>query len=90
MEELDIELDRLAEQAAQIVAPLFSLYGWTYGEKHSPSFYEIKDTIAGLFTELKKQPLRVDACSTGRFTVTRGLDDQDELHYNVYLDLASS
>lgn len=79
------------EHAATVAAPLFNLYGWTYGlrgTKHT----DLVDTITELVEEVIKQFNRGNDnafCATGRFIVTyNGYEDEREL--TIALDLASA
>lgn len=82
------------EHAAQTAAPLFNLYGWTYGENVVPSVNELERII----TELAEHALHhfnnsheeypEAGVGSGRFTV-RIKQYENERELTISLDLAS-
>lgn len=80
------------EAAATQAAPLFTLYGWTYGEDHVPTHSELKKCI----TELAEHALnyfyqsdeqyRDAEVGSGRFSV-RVKEYADEVMVTINLNL---
>lgn len=73
-----ITTDRLykdIDAAANQAAPLFNLYGWTYGEDHVPTHGELVDCISRLTSSAleyfygSQEEYREAQVSSGRFTV---------------------
>lgn len=78
--------------AAERAAPLFSLYGWTYGEQRTPTHNELVDTITRItdsaldyFYKSDKEYRDAEVCS-GRFSV-RVKEFEDEVTVRIVLDL---
>ena len=72
----------IAELAATKAAPLFRLFGWTYGEK-KPTHNELVETIEDLIERCPAEGF----ASTGRFTVRRTTYDDGDPEISVSLDL---
>lgn len=71
--------------AAQTAAPLFNLYGWTYGDgERPPTINELQNTIEEL---AEKAIERESGIKSGRFHVEYTVYD-DERELCIYLELA--
>ena len=82
------------ESAATKAAPLFNLFGWTYGEGKVPTHNELVETVTELaenaleyFYESDEEYRNAEAGS-GRFSV-RVLELEDEVDVRIVLDLGS-
>ena len=80
------------EAAATKAAPLFNLYGWTYGEQRTPTHNELVDTITRItdsaldyFYKSDKE-YRDAEVGSGRFRV-RVREFEDEVEVKIVLDL---
>ena len=87
-EHLYDEIDAAAERAA----PLFTLYGWTYGKETTPTHSKLVDTITELaehaldyFYESKEKH-RTAECGSGRFSV-KVQEYDDEVQVKIVLEL---
>lgn len=87
-EHLYNEIDR----AAQSAAPLFNLYGWTYGEGERPTHSDLVDTITDLtehalhhFYESQEE-YREAEVGSGRFSV-KVKEYEDEVTVRISLEL---
>lgn len=79
------------EHAATVAAPLFNLYGWTYGLRGT-AHTDLVETITELVEEVLRQFNRGEDrcfCASGRFVVTYNQYD-DERELSIALDLASA
>lgn len=79
------------EHAATVAAPLFNLYGWTYGLRGTKQT-DLNETITELVQEVLNQYNRGEKrcfCASGRFIVTYNEYD-DERELTIALDLASA
>lgn len=80
------------ESAADRAAPLFRLYGWTYGGTGIPSHDDIVETITGITDSAiesfydSRESYRQSEVSTGRFKVTL-CEYEDDIVANISLDL---
>lgn len=78
--------------AAERAAPLFNLYGWTYGEGKSPTHNELVDTITRLtdsaleYFYKSDEEYRDAEVGSGRFSV-RVKEFEDEVTVRIVLDL---
>lgn len=78
--------------AAERAAPLFQLYGWTYGENHVPTHGELVDTITRLadsaleYFYKSEEEFRDAEVGSGRFSV-RVKEFEDEVSVRIVLDL---
>jgi hypothetical protein len=84
------------EHAATVAAPLFQLYGWTYGEKETPSHWELRDTIERLVNHTldefnsaveRGEEFPEAAVGSGRFWVSMK-QYEDERELSIKLELA--
>ena len=73
----------LAKLCASIVAPLFNLMGWTYGDKERPDFFELRDTVQELLDECEVG----ENLGTGRFMVEKRRNEEGKIEATVYLEL---
>lgn len=83
------------QSAAERAAPLFRLYGWTYGDsKVPPSHNELVDTITRLAESALEyfydsdEEYRDSEVGSGRFSV-RVKEFADEVDVRIVLDLGS-
>jgi hypothetical protein len=83
-------------EAAQAAAPLFNLYGWTYGDSNVPPTHsELVDTITRLtesaleYFYKSEEQFRDSEVGSGRFSV-RVKEFEDEVDVRIVLDLASN
>ena len=80
------------EAAATKAAPLFNLYGWTYGEGKVPTHNELVNTITELaehaldYFYKSQEQYRDSEVGSGRFSV-RVREYQDEVTVRIVLDL---
>ncbi len=80
------------EAAATKAAPLFNLYGWTYGEKTPPSLNELVDCITRLtdsaleYFYKSEEEFRSAECGSGRFSV-KVHEFEDEVQVKIVLEL---
>ena len=80
------------EAAATKAAPLFSLFGWTYGEQRTPTHGELVDTITRLaesaldYFYKSDEEYRDSEVGSGRFSV-RVKEFEDEVTVRIVLDL---
>lgn len=87
-EHLYDEIDAAATKAA----PLFNLYGWTYGQDHVPTHSELVNTITELaehaldYFYKSQEEYRDSEVGSGRFSV-RVKEYQDEVTVRIVLDL---
>lgn len=90
-----ITTDRLykdIEHAATVAAPLFQLYGWTYGEDHVPTHNQLVDIITELAEHAlnhfykSEEEYRDAEVGSGRFSV-RVKEFEDEVDVRIVLDL---
>lgn len=82
-------------EAAQTAAPLFQLYGWTYGDSNvPPSHNELVDTITRLAESALEyfynsdEEYRDSEVGSGRFSV-RVKEFADEVDVRIVLDIGS-
>lgn len=82
-------------EAAQTAAPLFQLYGWTYGDSNvPPSHNELVDTITRLaeaaleYFYNSDEEYRDSEVGSGRFSV-RVKEFADEVDVRIVLDIGS-
>ena len=82
------------QAAANQAAPLFNLYGWTYGEGKVPTHGELVDCITRLADSAlnyfynSEEEFRDAECGSGRFSV-RVKEFEDEVDVRIVLDLGS-
>lgn len=90
-----ITTDRLYQDidaAANQAAPLFNLYGWTYGEDHVPTHGELVQCITRLAESALEyfynsdEEYRDAEVGSGRFSV-RVKEFEDEIAVRIVLDL---
>ena len=87
-ERLYADIDAAANQAA----PLFSLYGWTYGEDHIPTHGELVDCITRLAESAltyfynSEEEFREAQVASGRFKVWVK-EFEDEIAVSISLEL---
>lgn len=90
-----ITTDRLykdIDAAANQAAPLFNLYGWTYGEDHVPTHGELVQCITRLADHAleyfynSQEEFREAQVSSGRFTVWVK-EFEEEVAVRISLDL---
>jgi len=80
------------ENAATKAAPLFNLYGWTYGENKVPTLQELRDCITELTeTALKSfyesdEEYRSAEVGSGRFAV-KVKEFEEEVQVRIVLEL---
>lgn len=80
------------ESAADRAAPLFRLYGWTYGGVGTPSHNDLVETITRITDSAiesfydSKESYRQSEVSSGRFNVTL-CEYEDEIVANISLEL---
>jgi hypothetical protein len=80
------------EEAATKAAPLFNLFGWTYGEGKVPTHGELVDTITRLadhaleYFYKSDEEYRDSEVGSGRFSV-RVKEFEDEVTVRIVLDL---
>lgn len=80
------------ENAATVAAPLFNLYGWTYGENKVPTLQELRDCITHLTeTALKAfyesyEEYRSAEVGSGRFAV-KVKEFEEEVQVRIVLEL---
>ncbi len=80
------------EAAATKAAPLFTLYGWTYGEQRTPTHGELVDCITRLaehaleYFYKSDEEYRDSEVGSGRFSV-RVKEFEDEVQVRIVLDL---
>lgn len=78
--------------AAERAAPLFTLYGWTYGEGKTPNLNELVDYITHLTNQALEyfyksdEEYRDSEVGSGRFSV-RVKEFEDEVDVRIVLDL---
>ena len=78
--------------AAERAAPLFTLYGWTYGEGKTPNLNELVDCITHLTNQALEyfyksdEEYRDSEVGSGRFSV-RVKEFEDEVDVRIVLDL---
>lgn len=90
-----ITVDRLYDKihsAATVAAPLFNMYGWTYGENHVPTHGELVKCITRLtesalecFYESEEE-FRDSEVGSGRFSV-KVREFKEEVQVRIVLDL---
>ena len=87
----DMLYDKI-NSAAERAAPLFSLYGWTYGEQRTPTHGELVDMITRLtdsaldYFYKSDEEYRDAEVGSGRFSV-RVKELEDEVTVRIVLDL---
>lgn len=90
-----ITVDRLYDEidnAATKAAPLFQLYGWTYGEDHVPTHSELVNCITELAEHALKSFYQSDKeyrgaeVGSGRFAV-KVREFEDEVNVRIVLEL---
>jgi hypothetical protein len=90
-----VTTDRLYQEidaAANLAAPLFNLYGWTYGEDHVPTHGELVDCITRIaesalnYFYQSEEEFREAQTSSGRFTVWVK-EFEDEVSVRISLEL---
>lgn len=80
------------EAAATKAAPLFTLYGWTYGKGFIPTHNELVDTITRLaesaldYFYKSEEEYRDAECGSGRFSV-KVHESEDEVQVRIVLEL---
>ena len=80
------------EEAATKAAPLFNLFGWTYGEGKVPTHNELVNTITELaehaldYFYKSQEQYRDSEVGSGRFSV-RVREFEDEVTVRIVLDL---
>lgn len=80
------------EAAATKAAPLFNLFGWTYGNDHVPTHGELVDCITRLadsalnYFYQSEEEFRDSEVGSGRFTV-RVKEYEDEVSVKIVLEL---
>jgi len=78
--------------AADKAAPLFTLYGWTYGKGFIPTNNELVETITRLAESAleyfynSEEEFRTAECGSGRFSV-KVHEFEDEVQVRIVLDL---
>lgn len=78
--------------AAERAAPLFTLYGWTYGEGKVPTLDELVDTITRLtdnaleYFYKSDEEYRTVEVGSGRFSV-KVHEFEDEVEVKIVLEL---
>ena len=78
--------------AAERAAPLFNLYGWTYGEGKTPNLNELVDCITHLTNQAleyfykSEEEFRSSEVGSGRFSV-RVKEFEDEVTVRIALNL---
>ena len=80
------------EAAATKAAPLFNLYGWTYGEQRTPTHSELVETITRLtdsalnYFYKSDEEYRDAEVGSGRFSV-RVHEFENEVEVKIVLEL---
>lgn len=80
------------KHAAQTAAPLFNMYGWTYGNDHVPTIGELEDAITRIaesaleYFYKSEEEYRDSRVSSGRFTVWVK-EFEDEVSVEISLEL---
>lgn len=78
--------------AAERAAPLFNLYGWTYGEGKAPTLNELVETITRLtdsaleYFYRSEEEYRTAECGSGRFSV-KVHEFEDKVNVRIVLEL---
>lgn len=78
--------------AAERAAPLFTLYGWTYGEGKTPNLNELVDYITHLTNQAleyfykSEEEFRSSEVGSGRFSV-KVHEFEDEVEVKIVLEL---
>lgn len=78
--------------AATKAAPLFTLYGWTYGKGFIPTHNELVETITRLaesaldYFYKSEEEYRTAECGSGRFSV-KVHEFEDEVQVRIVLEL---
>lgn len=78
--------------AAERAAPLFTLYGWTYGEGKTPNLNELVDCITHLTNQAleyfykSEEEFRSSEVGSGRFSV-KVHEFEDEVNVRIVLEL---
>lgn len=89
----DMLYDKI-HSAAQTAAPLFNLYGWTYGNDKTPTNNELVETITRLtdsaleYFYKSEEEFREAEVGSGRFRV-RVKEFEDEVEVNITLEIGS-
>lgn len=87
----DMLYDKI-HSAAERAAPLFTLYGWTYGEGKVPTLNELVDTITRLtdraleYFYKSDEEFRSSEVGSGRFSV-KVHEFEDEVEVKIVLEL---
>lgn len=87
----DMLYDKI-HSAAERAAPLFNLYGWTYGENEAPTLNQLVDTITRLtdsaleYFYRSEEEFRTAECGSGRFSV-KVHEFEDEVNVKIVLEL---
>lgn len=87
----DMLYDKI-NSAAERAAPLFSLYGWTYGEQRTPTHSELVATITRLtdsaleYFYKSEEEFRTAEVGSGRFAV-KVHEFEDEVEVKIVLEL---
>ena len=85
-------LYRDIEDAATKAAPLFNLFGWTYGKDHIPTHGELVDCITRLaesaldYFYKSEEEYRDSEVGSGRFSV-KVREFEDEVSVKIVLEL---
>lgn len=85
-------LHRDIKHAAQTAAPLFNMYGWTYGNDHVPTIGELEDTITRLadsalnYFYQSEEEFRDAQVASGRFKVWVK-EFEDEVAVEISLEI---
>ena len=80
--------------AAERAAPLFTLYGWTYGEGKTPNLDELVDCITHLTNQAleyfykSEEEFRSSEVGSGRFSV-KVHEFEEEVEVKIVLELGS-
>ena len=78
--------------AAERAAPLFTLYGWTYGEGKTPNLNELVDYITHLTNQAleyfykSEEEFRSSEVGSGRFSV-KVHEFEEEVEVKIVLEL---
>ena len=78
--------------AAERAAPLFTLYGWTYGEGKTPNLNELVDCITHLTNQAleyfykSEEEFRSSEVGSGRFSV-KVHEFEEEVEVKIVLEL---
>ena len=81
-------INNYIEKYAITVRPLFSMYGWNYGDNKIPDVDELTEVLADLVMSVLDSNSKYVTQKTGRFGVTKAEYD-DETELNIFLDLGT-